>query len=66
MSTYDENKASQLAAQYINNTNKHIFLTGKAGTGKTTFLRNLIVENLEKPIFVNSTKQKVIKSNPTA
>ena len=29
------------AAQFINTTSSHIFLTGKAGTGKTTFLRNL-------------------------
>ena len=29
------------AAQFINTTNSHIFLTGKAGTGKTTFLKNL-------------------------
>ena len=30
-----------LAAAYVNSTARHIFLTGKAGTGKTTFLRNL-------------------------
>jgi hypothetical protein len=29
------------AAQFINTTSSHIFLTGKAGTGKTTFLKNL-------------------------
>lgn len=28
-------------AQFINTTAGHIFLTGKAGTGKTTFLKNL-------------------------
>ena len=55
MSTYDENKASQLAAQYINNTNKHIFLTGKAGTGKTTFLRNLIQRTYKNTIVVAPT-----------
>lgn len=31
----------QLAAQFVNSTSSHIFLTGKAGTGKTTFLHNL-------------------------
>ncbi|WP_066630149.1 helix-turn-helix domain-containing protein [Labilibacter marinus] len=31
----------QLVAKFINNTNQNIFLTGKAGTGKTTFLRNI-------------------------
>ena len=30
-----------LAAQYVNSTDRHIFLTGKAGTGKTTFLRDI-------------------------
>jgi hypothetical protein len=29
------------AAQFLNTTASHIFLTGKAGTGKTTFLKNL-------------------------
>ncbi|HTJ47968.1 MAG TPA: AAA family ATPase [Cyclobacteriaceae bacterium] len=29
------------AIRFINSTASHIFLTGKAGTGKTTFLRNL-------------------------
>ena len=30
-----------LAEQFINSTANHLFLTGKAGTGKTTFLRKL-------------------------
>lgn len=29
------------AARFINTTSRHLFLTGKAGTGKTTFLKNL-------------------------
>ncbi|HMM11170.1 MAG TPA: AAA family ATPase [Bacteroidales bacterium] len=31
----------QLAEQFVTRTNTHIFLTGRAGTGKTTFLRRL-------------------------
>lgn len=31
----------ELAARFVNNTSAPIFLTGKAGTGKTTFLRAL-------------------------
>jgi hypothetical protein len=31
----------ELAAKFVNNTGAPIFLTGKAGTGKTTFLRDL-------------------------
>src|ERR1039458_8537684 len=34
-----ENTAADLASRFINNTGRHIFLTGKAGTGKTTFLK---------------------------
>jgi hypothetical protein len=30
-----------LAASFINSTDRHVFLTGKAGTGKTTFLTQL-------------------------
>jgi hypothetical protein len=29
------------AARFINTTSSHVFLTGKAGTGKTTFLKNI-------------------------
>ncbi len=36
-----ENPELQLADDFVRFTNCHIFLTGKAGTGKTTFLHNL-------------------------
>jgi ATP-dependent exoDNAse (exonuclease V) alpha subunit len=35
------NPAMQLAGDYLESTNTLVFLTGKAGTGKTTFLQNL-------------------------
>jgi len=35
------NKQLELAFDYVQYTNTNIFLTGKAGTGKTTFLHNL-------------------------
>lgn len=35
------NPELHLAWQFIQNTGTHLFLTGKAGTGKTTFLRTL-------------------------
>lgn len=35
------NPALELAENFINQTNCSVFLTGKAGTGKTTFLRQL-------------------------
>lgn len=38
----DENNAIfQLAINFINESSQHIFLTGKAGTGKTTFLKHI-------------------------
>lgn len=37
----ENNPELQLAWQFIENTGTHLFLTGKAGTGKTTFLREL-------------------------
>ncbi len=42
MITPDENNSIfQLATDFINETSEHLFLTGKAGTGKTTFLRHI-------------------------
>ena len=35
------NTLFSLASQLVNHTSKHIFLTGKAGTGKTTFLKHI-------------------------
>jgi len=32
---------TKIASRYINSTNRHVFLTGKAGTGKTTFLKQI-------------------------
>ena len=46
---------AELAAKFINLTSRHIFLTGKAGTGKTTFLRNLISLTHKKAVIVAPT-----------
>ncbi|MFL5811210.1 MAG: helix-turn-helix domain-containing protein [Flavisolibacter sp.] len=43
----DSNTIFRLAADLVNHTSRHIFLTGKAGTGKTTFLK-FIRENTTK------------------
>ena len=40
-----------LASDLVNHTSRHIFLTGKAGTGKTTFLK-YIKENCHKQMGV--------------
>ncbi|MBN8565184.1 MAG: helix-turn-helix domain-containing protein [Flavobacteriales bacterium] len=41
--------------QFINQTNCSIFLTGKAGTGKTTLLRNIIQTTYKNTIVVAPT-----------
>jgi energy-coupling factor transporter ATP-binding protein EcfA2 len=38
---FKNNQQLQLAFDFIHYTNQNLFLTGKAGTGKTTFLKNL-------------------------
>jgi hypothetical protein len=35
------NDQLRMAFEFVDGTGEHVFLTGKAGTGKTTFLRNL-------------------------
>lgn len=49
------NSQLQLAADYIRYTDTHVFLTGKAGTGKTTFLRNLRDITFKRHIIVAPT-----------
>ncbi len=45
---YQSNPQLDLAFDYVSNTNKNIFLTGKAGTGKTTFLQKLKQEPVKR------------------
>lgn len=48
---YELTGIAKTTANYINTTNQHVFLTGKAGTGKTTFLK-YIVQNTHKKVVV--------------
>ena len=45
----------ELAWEFVNNTNRSIFLTGKAGTGKTTFLHRLKKNSLKQLVVVAPT-----------
>ena len=45
----------QLAFDFVKYTNRNIFLTGKAGTGKTTFLHNLKKSSPKRMIVVAPT-----------
>lgn len=46
---------AELAAKFVNQTDRHVFLTGKAGTGKTTFLKHIIANTHKKAIVVAPT-----------
>jgi len=46
---------AEIAAKFVNYTSKHVFLTGKAGTGKTTFLRKLIKLTHKKTLICAPT-----------
>jgi hypothetical protein len=48
-------KAAKIAASYINSTQRHVFLTGKAGTGKTTFLKQIVLETHKSAIVAAPT-----------
>ncbi|MBS3807232.1 MAG: helix-turn-helix domain-containing protein [Bacteroidales bacterium] len=48
-------RAYDLAAQFVNGTDRHIFLTGKAGTGKTTFLKNIVGQTYKKTLVAAPT-----------
>jgi len=48
-------ETAKLAASFINQTSKNIFLTGKAGTGKTTFLKELHKYTFKQTIVVAPT-----------
>ncbi len=50
-----ENRELELAWKFVNNTNRSIFLTGKAGTGKTTFLHRLKMNSLKRMVVVAPT-----------
>lgn len=50
-----QNPELQLAFDFVQFTNRNIFLTGKAGTGKTTFLHNLKNTSLKRMIVVAPT-----------
>ena len=51
----ETNKQLELAYQYVQYTNQNIFLTGKAGTGKTTFLKSLKDNSPKRMIVVAPT-----------
>ncbi len=49
------NTIFQKAVAFVNQTNKHLFLSGKAGTGKTTFLKYIKEHSFKKMAVVAPT-----------
>lgn len=49
------NKEQQTAENIIKNTNMSLFITGRAGTGKTTFLRKMREESGKEMLFIAPT-----------
>lgn len=50
-----KNPQLDLAYDFVRNTDKNIFLTGKAGTGKTTFLHRIKAEAVKRMVVVAPT-----------
>ncbi len=53
--TFELSEIAKTTANYINTTDRHIFLTGKAGTGKTTFLKYIINHSHKKAVVAAPT-----------
>ena len=49
------NHELELAIEFINKTDRNLFITGKAGTGKTTFLHQIKSESLKRLVVVAPT-----------
>lgn len=51
----EQNPELELAWNFVEKTDRNIFLTGKAGTGKTTFLHKIRTESLKRLVVVAPT-----------
>jgi len=51
----DSNQIAQFVERFINQTDESIFLTGKAGTGKTTLLRKIVKSTYKQTVIVAPT-----------
>jgi Cdc6-like AAA superfamily ATPase len=55
MDTKESKNDAEIALDYINHTERNIFLTGGAGTGKTTFLRFIKLHSHKKLVIAAPT-----------
>lgn len=63
MEIENSNSNFELAERFINNTKRHVFLTGKAGTGKTTFLKRITQTTHKKTIIAATTGIAALNAN---
>ncbi len=52
---HEETEMAAMAARFVNSTSRHVFLTGKAGTGKTTFLHRLAQNTHKRYVILAPT-----------
>ncbi|MDE7165749.1 MAG: AAA family ATPase, partial [Bacteroidaceae bacterium] len=55
MKETEQNEQLQQAWDFVEHTGRSIFLTGKAGTGKTTFLRSVVGRSKKRSIVLAPT-----------
>ena len=53
--SYALSDLAKVTARYVNTTDRHVFLTGKAGTGKTTFLKYIVAHTHKKTVVAAPT-----------
>jgi PIF1-like helicase/helix-turn-helix protein len=61
--SFELSEIAKTATKYINTTDRHIFLTGKAGTGKTTFLKHIVNHTHKKAVVAAPTGIAAINAN---
>ena len=52
---HEVTEMAALAGRFVNSTSRHVFLTGKAGTGKTTFLHQLAASTHKRFVIIAPT-----------
>jgi PIF1-like helicase/Helix-turn-helix domain/Helicase len=65
MATDTNNPVFDLAVRFVNQTARSVFLTGKAGTGKTTFLKHIRENSFKKMAVVAPTGVAAINAGGT-
>ena len=55
LSPKESNQIAQFVERFINQTDESIFLTGKAGTGKTTLLQKIVKSTYKQTVIVAPT-----------